>query len=149
MAGRLVLVAIAILVGSGLTFGVVTILSADSHRQEAQLAERGAIVIGRVTGSFPTEHGTIEYTYVVDGHTYTGGGRVSGSNPRPEQLRPGDNIRIVYDPKAAHVSCACSPQDDLANERRDNLGLALFGGFIAGALVFLASARAAASARKR
>ena len=147
MPGRLVVTAVFALVGAGLAFGLVNLITNADHQKEVRLSRSGVIADGAVTATFPQDHGTIEYTFSASGRKFSGAGSVSGSNPRPEQLRPGDPVRIVYNPA---VSCACSPTADLANAKGDNLGLGLFGGVAAGVVAFMwVTRRAIAADRNR
>ena len=138
LVSRAAVTALAAVVGGVLALGLVNVLASSEQRMDVRLASSGSAVDGTVTGSFPLEHGSIEYKFEAAGRSFSGAGHVSGSNPRPAQLRPGDKVRIVYDPTDPQVSCACSPRDDLDNARRNNLALALFGGFAAGVIAFMA-----------
>ncbi len=135
------LAAAALIIGTGLTYIVVGLFTGADHQQDVRLNTFGVAVFGTVTASFPKEHGTIEYVFQASGRTLSAASSVSGPNARPEQLRPGDKVRVVYDRRDPSVSCACSPSEDLANQQANNWALALFGGFAAAVVVFMTLTR--------
>jgi Protein of unknown function (DUF3592) len=137
LLSRLSVAAGVLVLGGGLAYLAIVSLTQPDLQKSRQLAANGATATGRVTATFPQNHGTLEYVYDVGGSTFTGAGSVSGANPRPEQLKPGDSIAIVYDRRHPEVSCACSPEVDLASAGIDNIAISAFIGAALAVLVFV------------
>jgi hypothetical protein len=138
ISARTIASAVCISAAAGaLAFGAVSLISANDRSKGQTLSQRGIETVGTVTGSFPQDHGTISYTFQDNaGVIRSGGGSVSGANPRPEALSSGSKVQVRYDSQDSAVSCACDPAADLDNARRDNLGLTFFVGFAALILSF-------------
>lgn len=111
-------------------------LTLSDREKATRLSRVGLHVEGTVTAVLPNDHATITYSFEPNGRAVTGSGSVSGANPRPGQLHPGDRVHIVYDPNRPEMSCACSPRDDLANIQRNNLLLSAFGAVAGGVLSY-------------
>lgn len=63
-----------------------------------RLAEDGIEAYGKVTSKEPDNHRAIRYTYVVDGHEYSGSGAAGRGNENFDEIGIGESVVIFYDP---------------------------------------------------
>lgn len=57
----------------------------------------------------PRNHNEVQYSYQVDGKTFTSWSNADGPDGTADQLHIGQSIRIVYDRTRPAISCDCIP----------------------------------------
>lgn len=72
--------------------------------------ERGVRVDAIVEKKEPLNHQNITYSYIVDGHQYTGIGPTDYGNPSFEDIKIGQKIFAYYDPTDPKKSVAGDPK---------------------------------------
>ncbi len=89
------------------------LISAMDHSNQAlysRLEHHGVAVNAVVTGTQPSNHNTVFYSFVADGRTYSSSDVSWPPNPEASQLAVGDKVYVVYDARDPNVSCACDPR---------------------------------------
>ena len=90
------------------------------------LTSRGVQTIGQVTSKDPEEHGTVHYSYVVEGKSYTWGG-FSGDIDRDfDEIKAGDPVPCVYDPVKPSSSSLGDPRPQFDSLVRGAIFFTLF-----------------------
>jgi len=79
------------------------------------LATRGIEIKGVVVAKEPENHSFIQYSYEVHQQKYRGVGNAGGVNPPFGDLKPGDQVRIYYDPKDPSASLLGDPRSQYAS----------------------------------
>lgn len=129
---QVLIIALGIMFSNAVFFtGAGFAVDQSNQSQYSALAEFGVGTTATVTGTEPRNHNTVHYTFQVDGTTYATGSFARPPNPSAGELRVGDTIRIVYDPRNPEDSCACDPDDSV---QRVNLVGAFLGGLVLGVL---------------
>lgn len=88
-----------------------------------ELTTNGQSVYGQVLAKYPENHASISYSYVVDGVQYHGSGSAGFGNPPFDEIKPGQDVVVIYDPADPSISYLGSPEAKLINQRT---GKALF-----------------------
>lgn len=131
---------------AGMSAGTVSFALTSSQASDLEgLAKSGVRSSAIVTRSLPEQHNSVEYSFIVGGRTYSGGGFADPPNPSADHLAPGDSVRIVYQPRNPSDSCACTPASEAPGQRLFPLQMAFFIGL--GAAAAYAAGWAAASGR--
>jgi len=77
------------------------------------LTNRGLPTEGLITELQPLNHGSVIYSYNVEGQPYTGGGHAGDIESKFDELRTGQKVLVFYDPKKPHISCLGEPNKHL------------------------------------
>jgi hypothetical protein len=90
-----------------------------------KLTKQGVAVQGWVVGKEPDNHRFIRYSYVVDQSTFSGFGNAGRGNPQFDELRIGDKVLVVYDPKIPEKSFLGNASEQLKSITRGVLFLSI------------------------
>jgi hypothetical protein len=109
------------------------LLDHPSQVRWSVLKQRGVTESAVVTRAEPQNHNIVYFTYQVNGAVFTAADSAGAPNPDAGQLRPGDTLRVVYDPAHPATVCACTPSAMISplNEVVDAL---VMGGFLSAPL---------------
>ena len=83
--------------------------------------------LAKVVGKEPENHNFIRYSYLVNGNHYSGLGNAGGENPDFDQLRVGDQLKIVYDSRQPEESIVRSAQSQASSVTRGVIVLGILG----------------------
>lgn len=89
---------------------LISVMDHSNQVFYSRLIERGVVVDARVTRTEPSEHDTVYYSFPADGKTFESASPADSPNPEASQLKSGDRLRVVYDARDPHASCACDPR---------------------------------------
>lgn len=81
----------------------------ESQNFYGALYRNGAHANAVVLRTDPDNHDRVQYSYEVNGKTYTSWSYALGPDGTARELRVGQSIRIVYDRTHPEVSCDCIP----------------------------------------
>ena len=96
---------------AGMSAGTVSFALTSSQASDLEgLAKSGVRSSAIVTRSLPEQHNSVEYSFIVGGRTYSGGGFADPPNPSADHLAPGDSVRIVYQPGIRQTHALAHPQ---------------------------------------
>jgi hypothetical protein len=109
-----------------LGFLAIAAFELDAPRYYA-LASRGVETTAVVIAKEPENHSFIRYSYHVNGQEHVGAGSAGGINPRFEDLKPGDAVRVYYDPRDPVSSLLGDPKLQYASIMRGVLFITLLG----------------------
>jgi hypothetical protein len=129
MARRRIL--LACLVYLGVVF-VSVVLFGSNWLSYRRFAIEGVATAARVLETTCGNHATFVYEFTADGRSYRSKGGDGYGNPRCEDLRPGDAVRIWYLPADPGQSVAGDPERRQRNEAMTVVvGAMWFGLFLA------------------
>jgi hypothetical protein len=93
---------------------LVSVLDHSNQVIYSRLVKHGVVVKAIVTGTEPSNHNTVFYSFTANGRTFESGDFSDPPNPDASKLKPGDRIHVVYDARDPNVSCACDPHQPAA-----------------------------------
>ncbi len=87
-----------------------------------KLARENQIVTGQIVGVYPQSHGTVTYTYTVNGRRFD----ASGGPENLAVLHPGSPVRVYYVPSEPGLSILRDPRSELLHTILGNLVFGIF-----------------------
>jgi hypothetical protein len=113
MARRRILLASLVYLGVVL---VTLVLFGSNWLSHRRFALEGVSTLARVVETTCGNHATFVYDFAARGRSHRSRGGDGYGNPRCEDLRPGDTVRIWYLPAAPDQSVAGEPAQRQSNE---------------------------------
>lgn len=109
-----------------LSFGAFLFLEASLNAltlpSAIKLVREGQIVTGQIRGVYPQNHGTVTYTYTINGRRFDAG----GSPEDLAALRPGSPVRVYYVSSEPGLSILHEPQRAALDGVLNNLLMGTF-----------------------
>lgn len=77
-----------------------------------RLAHSGVQTVGRVIATYPANHNSVKYEYIVASNNFSGQSTVSfGGLPPLSEIRAGDKIPVTYWPREPAISVPGDPAE--------------------------------------
>jgi uncharacterized protein DUF3592 len=92
-----------------------------------KLTTQGVQTSGLVIAKEPENHFFIRYSYTVNGQTFEGLGSAGRGNPKFEDIKTGDLLRVYYDPSDPGSSLLGNPNVQFASIKRGVVFITLLG----------------------
>lgn len=116
---------------------IVTVLGSHGWLDYRRLIARGVETKGTVVDLYPKNHRHVRYRYEVAGNSFQGIMSSWPPNPPMEQLSPGNDVVVYYDPERPHISALGDPKPIFDNETIYILiGALIFPSLIVGRWIF-------------
>lgn len=100
---------VALWLGIALVFFLGGVFALDVPKY-CRLARNGVEARAVVVAKEPDNHFFVRYRYEVDRQVHVGIGNVGRGNPKFEELKEGDSVRVYYDPKNPDDSLLIDPK---------------------------------------
>jgi hypothetical protein len=112
--------------GFALLFLIIGVIALDVPKYFG-LASRGVETQGVVLAKEPKNHSFIRYSYSVNQEEHVSVGSAGGINRSFDELKPGESVRIFYDPEDPAFSLLGDPKAQFKSMLRGTAFLTLLG----------------------